>query len=191
MTNPLNPPAPNAEASACRAIFWGALISGVLDISGACIQSWFMRGATPDQVLKGVASAVLGAPAMKGGWLIAALGLAMHFTVATTATVVFYALSRRFAFLTERAVLSGLAFGAVVFCTMNFVTLPGLGIFRHFTYGTPFQYAPPMGWIQFWIHLGCVGLPIALCVRRFCPVVASAEISMTTTFRAMKPAKAR
>ena len=168
MTN--MPPAPNAETSACRAIFWGALVSGVLDISGACIQSWFIRGVTPDVVLKGVASALLGAQAAKGSWSIAALGLAMHFTVATTATVVFYALSRRFAFLTERAVLSGLAFGAVVFCTMNFVTLPALGIFRHFCYGTSWQYAPPMGWIQFGIHLVCVGLPIALCVRLFAGV---------------------
>jgi uncharacterized membrane protein YagU involved in acid resistance len=125
-----------------------------------------MRGATPDMVLKGVAGALLGAAAVKGGWSIAALGFVLHFTVATTATVIFYALSRRITFLTERAVLSGLVFGAAVFCTMNFVTLPLLGVLRHFLYATPVFYSPPMGWIQFWIHLGCVGLPIALCVRR-------------------------
>ncbi|MBI3885861.1 MAG: hypothetical protein HY302_09070 [Opitutae bacterium] len=150
-----------------RAIFWGALISGGLDISGACIQAWIVRGAAPAMVLRGVAGAVLGASAAKGGWAVAALGLALHFTVATTATVVFCALSRRRVFLTEHAVLSGLAFGAAVFGAMNFVTLPGLGVFRHFCYGAPWRYAPPMGWIQFVIHLACVGLPIALCVRRF------------------------
>src|SRR5439155_4917533 len=82
-----------------EAILSGWLTCGVLDISAACVQAWTQAGRAPADVLRGVASALWGAAAMTGGAGMAALGLAMHFTVALTATLVFYALSRRIGFL--------------------------------------------------------------------------------------------
>src|SRR5438552_3394401 len=82
-----------------RAIVTGWLLCGVLDISAACVQAWIQAGRAPADVLRSVASALWGAAAMKGGPGMAAAGLAMHFTVALTATLVFYALSRRIGWL--------------------------------------------------------------------------------------------
>ena len=78
-----------------QAILTGWLLCGVLDITAACVQAWTQAGRTPAQVLRGVASALWGRAAMDGGAGMAAVGLAMHFAVALTATLVFYALSRR------------------------------------------------------------------------------------------------
>lgn len=100
----------------------------MLDITAACVQSWIEAGRTPAQVLRGVASALWGRAAADAGAGMAAIGLAMHFTVALTATLVFHALSRRIAFLrTAPLWLVGPLYGAIVFCAMNYGTLPACG----------------------------------------------------------------
>ena len=83
------------QVTAREAILTGWLSCGVLDISAACLQAWIQAGRAPADVLRGVASALWGRAAVTGGPGMAAIGLAMHFTVALTATVIFYALSRR------------------------------------------------------------------------------------------------
>ena len=67
-----------------QAIFLGWMLCGVLDITAACVQSWIQAGRTPWYVLKGVASALWGRAAIDAGAGMAAIGLAMHFTVALT-----------------------------------------------------------------------------------------------------------
>jgi hypothetical protein len=117
-----------------QAILTGWLLCGVLDISAACIQSWVQAGRTPPEVLRGVASALWGRPAIDAGAGMAAIGLAMHFTVALTATLVFYALSRRIAFLrTAPLWLVGPLYGVVVFCAMNYGTIPAMSWVRSCT----------------------------------------------------------
>jgi hypothetical protein len=62
---------------------------------------------------------------MDAGAGMAAVGLVMHFTVALTATLVFYALSRRLVVLrTAPLWIVGPLYGVVVFCAMNYGTLP-------------------------------------------------------------------
>jgi len=78
-----------------QAILTGWLLCGVLDICAACVQAWIQARRTPAEVLRGVASALWGRAALDAGAGMAAVGLAMHFSVALTATLVFYALSRR------------------------------------------------------------------------------------------------
>ena len=104
--------APEADParSARRAILWGGLICGVLDISSAVIIS-LANGGSPIRMLQGIAGALLGPISLQGGLATAALGLAMHFGVAFTATAVFYWLSRRFPVMVEWAVPSGIVFG--------------------------------------------------------------------------------
>ena len=99
-----------------QAIVTGWLLCGVLDITAACIQSWIQAGRMPAEVLKGVASALWGRAALDGGAGMATIGLIMHFTVALTATLVFYVLSRRVAFLrTAPLLLVGPLYGVIVF----------------------------------------------------------------------------
>src|SRR5262249_55978632 len=100
-----------------QAILSGWLLCGVLDITAACLQAWIQAGRAPADVLRGVASALWGAAAMKAGPGMAAIGLAMHFTVALTATLVFYAFSRRVTLLpTAPFWIVGPLYGIVVLC---------------------------------------------------------------------------
>ena len=93
------------------------------------------------------------------GWTSAAVGLLCHFTVAFTAAAVYYVASRKLRVLVERPVLCGLFYGELVFLFMYFVVLPSAIGQPHFTIAT--YITGPIG------HPLLVGLPIALCVRRF------------------------
>ncbi|HEX7777654.1 MAG TPA: hypothetical protein VF424_00360 [Vicinamibacterales bacterium] len=150
-----------------QAILTGWLLCGVLDISAACAQAWIEAGRPPPAVLKGVASALWGRAALDGGAGMATIGLVMHFTVALTATVIFYALSRRIAFLrTAPLLLIGPLYGVVVFAAMNYGTLPLLSWLRSLYLGTPPRWPGPMGRPQLLIHMLFVGLPIVWGLRR-------------------------
>jgi hypothetical protein len=155
------------QVSTRQAILTGWLCCGVLDITAACLQAWIQAGRTPADVLRGVASALWGRAAMSGGPGMTAIGLAMHFTVALTATVIFYALSRRMAALrTAPLWIVGALYGVVVFCAMNYGTLPALSWLRSFYLQTPPRWPGPMTWPQLAIHMVCVGPPIAWGIRR-------------------------
>jgi hypothetical protein len=144
------------------------LTCGVLDITAACIQARIQAGFTPDRVLKGVASGLWGPAAVNGGAGMAAIGLVMHFTVALTATLVFAVLASRIAVLrTAPLWVIGPLYGAIVFCAMNYGTLPALSWLRTLYVPNAVAHWPgPMKWPQFWIHLVCVGMPIVWGVRR-------------------------
>ena len=170
MPSDLRAPGPTLSAPAVttgQAILTGWLLCGVLDIAAACVQAWSQAGRTPAQVLRGVASALWGSAAVNGGAGMATIGLAMHFTVALTATLVFYALSRRIAFLrTAPLWIVGPLYGAIVFCAMNYGTLPALSWVRSLYLGTAPRWPGAMGWPQLGIHMAFVGLPIVWGVRR-------------------------
>jgi hypothetical protein len=150
-----------------RPILYAAVLVGVLDITAACINLGVAYGFGPLRVLKGVAGGLLGRSALEGGFATAALGLAMHFTMALTVTTIFYALSRRFPLLLRYAVQAGLFYGLAVFMVNNFGTAPFLSWVRSLYLHTPVSFKPPMGWPQLVIHMFCVGLPTALVVRRY------------------------
>ncbi|HEU5131578.1 MAG TPA: hypothetical protein VFT26_05720 [Pyrinomonadaceae bacterium] len=105
-------------------ILLGGLVAGTLDICAAFLTAWLRRGVTPGAVLRFVASGLLGPAAFTGGSKTAAIGLALHFLIATGATIVFYLASRKLRFLVERPVHFGLLYGVAVYLFMNFVVLP-------------------------------------------------------------------
>ena len=141
------------------AIFWGGLLAGTFDITQAFI-GFGLLGAKPFRILQHIAGGVFGARSMQMGWTSAALGLVFHFTIAFTAAAIYYLASRVLRVMLEHAVVSGLIYGELVFLFMYFVVLPltplGPAQFNTVTYITG-----PIG------HTFLVGLPIALCVRRF------------------------
>ena len=150
-----------------QAILTAWLVCGVLDITAACIQAWSQAGVPPAGVLRGVASALWGRAAMTGGPGMAAIGLAMHFTVALIATLVFYALSRRLPAVRRTPLwIVGPIYGIIVFCAMNYGTLPLLSWLRSLYLHTEPRWPGPMSWPQFAIHMVCVGTPIAWGIRR-------------------------
>jgi len=141
-------------------IFWGGLIAGTLDICAAFLTAWLRAGIGPAALLRFVASGLLGPTALQGGMEIAVLGLALHFLIATIWTIVFYLASRKWLFLIERPVMFGLLYGIAVYTFMNFVVLPiSLVTRRPIT-----AVGTTIGLLTI---MFCIGLPIALVVRRF------------------------
>jgi hypothetical protein len=149
-------------------LYAGALV-GVFDITAACINARVLAGFAPAHVLQSVAGGLLGRGTYTGGFATAALGLAMHFTMALTVAAIFYALSRRFSLPRNLlgVVAVGMLYGAAVFAVNNFATAPFLSWVRSLYLQTPVLFRPPMGWSQLVIHLFCVGLPIALVMRQY------------------------
>jgi|SRR5215204_296275 len=141
-------------------IFWGGLIAGILDISAACLTAYLRRGIPPGAVLRYVASGALGPAAATGGTQAAIFGLAFHFVIATGAATVFYLASRKWMSLVERPVLSGLLYGIAVYLFMNFVVLPLSRVAR----GPMTVSGTIIGVVTLML---CIGLPIALIVRRY------------------------
>ena len=148
---------PVKRAGAIPAILWGGLTAGVLDITVA-----FIRWCNPPRILKGIAGGLLGPQAFHGGWGTALLGLALHFLIATTAASIYYLASRKISFLTQRAVLWGFLYGISVYMFMTWVVLP-LSAFPRSK--APFSFTPLA--LSLLTHMFCVGLPIALAVRRY------------------------
>lgn len=141
-------------------IFWGGLIAGTLDILAAFATAWWRGGIGPVRVLHFVASGLIGNEAYSGGFKTAALGLALHFLIATGATVVFYLASRSLLFLVERPVLMGLLYGVLVYLFMNFIVIPLSSVAQR-----PATVSGRV--IGVLTIMFCVGLPIAIIVRRF------------------------
>ena len=135
-------------------------MAGTMDITAACINST-LRGGTPLRVLQSVASGWLGADAFQLGLKSAALGLVSHFFIATTATAVYYAASRKLPVLVRQALLCGPLYGIAVWLFMNFVVLPLSAV----PFKNTFRLSTVVTGLL--IHIFCVGLPIALMVRRY------------------------
>lgn len=155
--------------SAGRAILWGWLACGVLDITSAIVIS-IASGGSPFRMLQGIASAVLGPKSFEWGFATAAMGLAMHFLVALTAAVIFYALSRRIPAMFDHAALAGILFGIVWLLVMYRGVIPLLAALRPLYLANIVKRSPPALWpLPILVHMTCVGLPIALAVRRFGP----------------------
>ena len=85
---------------------------------------------------------------------------------------VYYAASRTLAFLTRRAVLWGFLYGIAVYMFMSWLVVP-LSAFPKSK--APFSLAAQV--LSLLTHMFCVGLPIALAVRRF----AKSDLGLRTS----------
>jgi uncharacterized membrane protein YagU involved in acid resistance len=148
---------------ALRAIGWGGLIGGILDISDALV-FYGMRGVRPERLLQGIARGLLGARAMQGGWGTATLGLGLHFLIAFTTAAVYYAASRKLRMLRERPVVSGLLYGIAVFLFMNMIVVPLSAIHRSPTAILAFNIGSANAVLALMLF---IGLPIAVAVNRY------------------------
>lgn len=148
------------DTKAYKTILLAGVIAGVLDITAAAVTT-ILRDRPPMRMLQSIASGLLGSNSYNGGVKTAALGLLLHFIIATGWAAVFYAVSRKVGFLVRQPIISGLLYGIFVFCVMNLVVLP-LSAFPH-------QVTFPLSntIIGVTVIMFCVGLPIALIVRRF------------------------
>ena len=153
---------PISKPNPALGLLWGGFLCGVCDITAALVVYGFF-GAKPLAILRGIATGVLGPSARQGGLGTACLGLFLHFVIAFGAATVFFMASRFISFLTERAVVAGFLYGIAVYFFMQYVVIP-LSAARR----SPFSVKMTM--IGIVIHMFCVGLPIALSVRKFASI---------------------
>jgi hypothetical protein len=141
-------------------ILRAGLVSGTLDITDALV-FYGLRGAKPIAILQSIASGLLGRAAFSGGVGTAVLGLLLHFFIAFTASVIFYAAARNLAFLRRYAVISGLLYGGAIYLVMNRIVLPLSAVAK------PRPVGPPISLVNGVLAVVLlVGLPISLIVNR-------------------------
>ena len=119
----------DARARLLKAVLLGGLTAGVLDIADALIFHG-ARGVAPWRILQAIASGLLGREAFAGGAWTAALGLGLHFFIATTAAAVYALASLRLPVLDPAALSCAaqpLAWSST--SVMQYVVLP-LSAFR-------------------------------------------------------------
>ena len=144
---------------AIQAILLGGLVAGVLDIADAIIFT-LMRGGAQARMLQGIASGLLGQVAFQGGSATVALGLFLHFVIATGATAVFVAASLRVPALLRRPFVWGPLYGLIVYVVMRFVVLP-LSLVRMQPFAVNIGFAN-----QIFAHVFLVGIPIVVVASR-------------------------
>jgi hypothetical protein len=150
---------PNLRARAFESIGLGGLAAGILDIADAIVLT-LMNGGAPTRMLQGIASGLLGRASYDGGLPTAALGLAIHFFIATSAATVYFLASRKLTLLLRKPMLCGVIFGLMWWALMYQIVLP-------ITFGRPYTIpALPQLLNQLGIHILGVGLPIALIAAR-------------------------
>ena len=143
-----------------RAILFGGLLAGTLDLTSAFIVTTFKTG-NYTRMLQGIASGLLGASSFEGGAATAALGVLVHFVIAFIWTTIFYLASRRIKFLTAQPIVSGVLYGVLVYVMMYYVIVA----LSRAPFQMPHDFSSTAR--DVFIHIVCIGLPIALVARRF------------------------
>jgi hypothetical protein len=135
---------------AWTAVLWGGLAAGI----GDSLLALILYPVGLVRIYQSIAAGLLGRDSFQGGLATAALGMFLHFFIATTAALVYVVASARLRLLLKQPVPCGLAFGIAVYFFMGFVVVP---LSRARAGG--FAWAPMVG------HAFLVGLPIALVAR--------------------------
>ncbi len=144
-----------------RAIAYGTLTVGVLDITDALV-FFGLRGARPIRIFQSIAAGLLGRASFSGGLPTAALGAALHFFIAFVIVLTFVLATKRIPALRRHPIVSGLAYGVAVYLVMNLIVLPLSAV------GRP-TFVLPVVVNGVLIHMFGVGLPSSLFARAASP----------------------
>jgi hypothetical protein len=102
-----------------RTTVYAGLLAGTIDIGAASI----INAASPDRVLRAVASGLLGRAAAHGPW-VPMLGMVLQWAMSIVIAGVFVAAAPKAPVLLRRWFLAGIAYGVVVFVVMNYAVVP-------------------------------------------------------------------
>ncbi len=105
-------------------VLLGGLVAGSFDITYACTFWYLKRGVPPSRVFQSVAAGLLGDASFTGGWRTAALGLALHYFIATSMAVTYYLFARRWSDLWEKPFVYGPMYGVLLYGIMNYIVVP-------------------------------------------------------------------
>ncbi len=137
----------------------GGITAGTLDIVYACA-FWALRaGVSAERIFQSVAAGLLGPASFQGGATTAALGLALHYLIALSMSLVYYLVARRQPLLWRRPMLSGAAYGLLLYVIMNHVVVP-------LSAAAAGSKDPLWVILTIVVHALLIGIPIALCTAR-------------------------
>jgi uncharacterized membrane protein YagU involved in acid resistance len=142
----------------------GGLLAATLDIVYACVFWAIQASVPPGRILQSVAAGLLGESSFRGGSGTAAFGLLLHYLIALVMASAYYAIARQWPQIRRRWIVAGLAYGLLLYLTMQFVVVP---LSRA---GSPPQDTL---WITLSVvvHAVLVGMPIAYFCGRALPDV--------------------
>lgn len=140
-------------------VLYGWLVAGTMDIAAAITYYPLTAHVRVIRILQSIASGVLGARAFQGGLRTAVLGLALHYLIAFIWTVVFFVAVRLMRPLLRHLIVTGAAYGVLVWAVMNVIVLP-LSNVRH----APFN--PSAAIVAAALLILCVGMPLAGIIGR-------------------------
>lgn len=99
------------------------LLAGTLDITAAIIQT-LLAGGSITRLMQYIASGVFGTAAFDGGMPYAVMGLGFHYLIAFGWSFLFLLIYPKLTFAPRHRLLTGIAYGVVVWFMMNRVVLP-------------------------------------------------------------------
>ncbi len=151
------PPKPAPRLGTARALLYGTLLVGSLDILDAIVFFAF-RGVPPIRIFQSVAGGILGREAFRGGIPTALLGAGLHYFISFSIVAVYLAASRKLPILTRHAVTCGLLYGLVVYGVMNRIVVP-------LSAASPPRFSIALLLNGLLAHTLLVGLPSAVVAR--------------------------
>jgi hypothetical protein len=94
-------------------VLLGGLVAGTFDITFACTFWAIKIGARPTRIFQSVASGLLGPASFQGGGKTAALGVFLHYFIASTMSIVYYFAARAWKTQVKYQLLNGAVNGVV------------------------------------------------------------------------------
>jgi hypothetical protein len=138
-----------------------------------------LHWAAPRRVFQSVAAGLLGRPSFDGGVPTALLGVCLHFIIAVIWTSIYALIARRLPFVqrlvatTGGTLLTGSIYGAVIWCSMDFIVIP-------LSRATFTPVVNPAFWQQLIWHMIGVGPTIVWFTERVFARAARGETAATS-----------
>jgi len=153
-----------ARSDGYHAAAWvvaGGLVAGTLDITYAWAFWALKAGVTAQRVFQSVAAGLLGRASFEGGIATAALGLGLHYFIATTMSVAYFlvATATRLEVLRRRVVLCGAAYGLLLYLIMRYIVVPLSAAGGGGSGGALWVS------LSILVHMFLIGVPMALATR--------------------------
>jgi uncharacterized membrane protein YagU involved in acid resistance len=145
-------------------LVWVGVLAGVsaaiIEIIPILVIQGLLLHVGPTRILQAIASGVLGAQAYTGGASTAILGALLHTGISIAAGLAFSFGTVSLPILLRRPVVSGLAYGILVYLLMSYIVVPlSAAAFKAAT-------NPMLIGMSLTIHMVAFALPISLLCRR-------------------------
>lgn len=121
------------------AILLGGVIAATIDIGAACLIS----GRSPAFILQVIAGGVLAKASFEGGVPTMILGAVLQETMGILIATAYVLAARTIPVVSRSWILSGLAYGVVIFCVMNYAVVP-LSAWKSTPHFTALKFAENM-----------------------------------------------